>query len=616
MARPGLRGHELNRCSIILKGILFASFAPLQAAAPPGISVWDTVEPSGGSHKPEILERKEGWRRISRDERGAAFQGDAVLTNGRVLLVFPRRRPAVEVYSEGAGPPVFRAELQLLSTGGSPAASLEGITVRENTRSAARLEASYRTMEDRPVTAMFRLKRGGVQLEAEPVAGAEILRVKFYCRFAILPDFFADDILVDPRRVPLRSIELPSEHFLLHLSEEGQVIVMCVYENREQEVRLQLSGMDEERAIAGSEIHFGKGGKIWVALLESPQIWHALEIRPDDAKKVQRLHWNMPFAAQWRIDFTRTNGLTDSWEMLLPEKSGGGYRKPSWLGGWAPRVPPDRKRWTTVLGWFQYPFWIDRKGRGHIQPLKHRELSFEGPAVIYPINRTEETPIDTYTVVDIVRNCLGVGPCEYILKVEGQKQEMKGRATCTARDALVAIYKKNEQKQKRKEVEAALDDALTFVTHIRDRIARYVGFGYKIRAYLAEQKRAHPELGKPISELDEIARELETRFSNRRKKIKTPDHVTEMNEDFRRNLIAYDGPDIMERLKKYTDALTQIGANQDELVGECRWVVRSLRQRAGILMALDPGFSRIAEEVRARAQEVLLNPATYEGARH
>ena len=62
--------------------------------------------------------------------------------------------------------------------------------------------------------------------------------------------------------------------------------------------------------------------------------------------------------------------------------------------------------------------------------------------------------------------------------------------------------------------------------------------------------------------------------------------------------------------------LVVVGDNQDELSGELRWVVKTLRQRAGILMALDPRVTPIASEIRARTQEVLRNPAWHEGARH
>ena len=63
-------------------------------------------------------------------------------------------------------------------------------------------------------------------------------------------------------------------------------------------------------------------------------------------------------------------------------------------------------------------------------------------------------------------------------------------------------------------------------------------------------------------------------------------------------------------------ALVVIGDNQDELSAECRWALKTLRQRAGILLALDPRVAPIAAEIRVRTQEALRNPAGHEGARH
>jgi len=98
--------------------------------------------------------------------------------------------------------------------------------------------------------------------------------------------------------------------------------------------------------------------------------------------------------------------------------------------------------------------------------------------------------------------------------------------------------------------------------------------------------------------------------------IKTPEHVAQMNEDFRRQVRDDDSPDALKRCKEYALALVDIGGSQDELVGECRWVVKSLRQQAGILLALDARMAPIASEIRARTQEALHNPANHEGARH
>src|SRR5262249_25874906 len=158
------------------------------------------------------------------------------------------------------------------------------------------------------------------------------------------------------------------------------------------------------------------------------------------------LNWKMPFTAQWRVNFPRANDLTDSWAMLLQERPNAQFVKPSSLGGEEDHIPASRKRWNTVLGTFTYPCWSDSEGKGFLQPLKKSKvLKFEGTMVLYPINRVAKTPIDAFTVVDVMRSTLGVGPCQHILDVEGQKSEYRGMATCETRDRLTAMYEKKKQ---------------------------------------------------------------------------------------------------------------------------------------------------------------------------
>jgi hypothetical protein len=302
--------------------------------------------------------------------------------------------------------------------------------------------------------------------------------------------------------------------------------------------------------------------------------------------------------------------------MLLQEKKNSKYVKPSWLGGTEEKLGLNRRRWNTFLDTFPYPCWSDHEQQGYVQPLEKEAFRFQGPAVLYPVNRVKQTPLDVYTVVDIMRNTLGVGPCEHILDVEGQKTDHKGRPTCGVQWYLEEIYGAKQQKQKRAELEKHLNDALAFVTHIRSRIMRYVEFAHRMREYLAAQKKAHPELSKSIAELDGIVEQIDTHVAPEVAKIQKPDFVAELNADFRKNIMDYEGSDALDRVKKYCKVLTDIGGNQDELVGESRWVARTLRQRAGIMVALDPRLAPIANEIRARTQEVLRNPAGYEWSRH
>jgi hypothetical protein len=589
-----------------------------------GIASWDTGLSSAEPLSPEVLAAKAGWTAIPRDQAVPAFKGDAVVGNGRILVVARKRSPAIEVYSLSAGKAVSRARLTLQAAGSDGALRLERAALVENGKGAAVLEAFFKTAKGADASAKVRLKRGDVAVETSPGAGAERLRVECPTRFAVLPDFFADDVLIDARKIPIASTEVPSENFLMHLLGSGEAIAMAISESREQEFRLTLAGEREKRMITGSEIAFGGKKKIWLALLEGPGIWHSVDLKREDAQKIIPLEWTMPFVAQWRVDFSRPNDLVDGWDMLLQKKKGHDYIKPAWLGGAAEEgVDVDtRKRFTEVLGFFPYPCWSDHERRGFIQPLEVKTrtkfvslLTYEGPMVLYPLNRLKETPPEAFTVVDAARNALGMGPCEYILDVENQKQEYKGQATCPTREALIAIYEKGQQKAKREEIEKRLKDAHDFVAHIRGRIALYIDFARKVREYLAAQKKARPELKDPIGELEKIAEEMDARFAEREERIKTPAFVAQMNEDFRKNVLDAEGPEALERCKKYAEDLVRIGGNQDKLVSECRWVARTLRQRAGLLVAVDPRLDAVAGEVRARAQEVLRNPSMHERAR-
>ncbi len=326
------------------------------------------------------------------------------------------------------------------------------------------------------------------------------------------------------------------------------------------------------------------------------------------------LDWAAPFPCMWRVDWQTSDKLASSWEMIMAN-AGGSFDKPAMWGDGGGRVPRNRVCWATVLGSYVYPCWLDQSGQGFLQPMA-APLRFVGPAVIYPINRLKKTPLDQFSVVDIVKNTLGVGPCQYILDVEGQGSSKKGIATCATRDELQAIYKANRQKQRRADVERLLNEVVVFVKHIRGRIEEYSAFNEGMRQYIAEQKKTHPEALAFLTEMEKITTELHDSIAVRKENIKTPQYVVDLTEDFRRNLLDAEGPEAIKECTRITEAIVQVGGNQDELVGECRMHVKVLRQRAGMAMATNPAAAEVAKEIRDRTQKILRNALSYEHARH
>src|SRR5262249_39097744 len=73
------------------------------------LAVWDTGAASAVPLAPEAIEQKTGWSQIANNQMAPAFRGDAVISNGRVLVVARHQGTGVELYSLGLGKPVWRA---------------------------------------------------------------------------------------------------------------------------------------------------------------------------------------------------------------------------------------------------------------------------------------------------------------------------------------------------------------------------------------------------------------------------------------------------------------------------------------------------------------------------
>ena len=574
---------------------------------------------------------------LEEDDCGHRFAGCPVLMNDKIVAVVGKDAPEVAVYSRQPSGVKLCARLRPICDGGTEL-TRTSVATGQNSRSAVAIEVEFRTPHKGSRRITYELDAGAAFVKTTAGEGIEALRVKAPCRFAVLPDFFGDDILVDAAAIPVGRAELPSENFLLQMIPGGDAIVMTVSESRASDVAVTLSD-PAPRQIAAADVCYGKKPHIWVAVLADRGIWHEHAVALADAGKTVGLGWKMPFPALWRVDWSTVDKMTESWEMLL-EQPGGKYVMQGWFGQnesegqsfgkeFGPRDwnKPGRKRWNPVLGGFSFPCWVQSDGLGFLQPLQQRRYSeggpvynFAGPVVVYPLDRAKAsplaTPLDKLTVVDLVRDTLGVGPCQYILDLEGQKRNSRGVATCYARDVVNAIYQEGTQLEKRAEIEEQLDAAVAFISNVRERIDLYVQFGHTTSDYLRQQKRRDPRCGPFCDELLAITKRLDQLFDEKRESIRTPALARQCAEDFRRKLLTATGKDAYQRCAAQMAIFTSIGGAQDGLVASCRMIVKTLRQRAGIALAVNPELKDVAAEIRARTQAMLRNPTPYEAPRH
>src|SRR5438105_4313958 len=103
---------EIFRHLAIVSALALASgtsLAQTNAERPlSGLSAWDTGLASPGPLSPESIERKHGWRPIAGTESTRAFEGDAVIANGRILSVARKLGVGIELYSLKSGTPIYR----------------------------------------------------------------------------------------------------------------------------------------------------------------------------------------------------------------------------------------------------------------------------------------------------------------------------------------------------------------------------------------------------------------------------------------------------------------------------------------------------------------------------
>ena len=619
---------------MICTATVWLTAAPAPAAEP-FTRLYDAPAETVAALSEKGLAEKQGWAAVREGDTDHRFQGAAVFMNDKIVAVLRGDASDVDLYSRQTEGLKRCARLQPLGRDGA-VMKRASLAIRTNTPDGVSLDVALASPGETPCHVAYAMTVGGAFLRTT-AAGVAKLRVRAPCRFAVMPDFFGDDIVVDAEAVPVARADLPAENFLMHMLHGGEAILMTVSASRETDIGVTLSE-NGPRQVVSSDIAYGKPD-VWVAVLAGQGTWHERAVAPADAGKVLDLDWRMPFQALWRVDWRAADGLTDSWQMWLQHPDGKYVMQP-WFGQdaglgqdfgeeFGPRDwnKPGRKRWNPVLGSFQYPCWVDRDGRAYLQPLTKRRYvergevcNFNGPVLLYPLDRVREapfrTPIERLTVVDLVRATLGVGPCQYILDLEGQKRQAEGVATCYARDVINAIYKEGTQLQNGPVIEKQLDAAVAFIRNVRERIDEYVVFGHRTAAYLQEQKRLHPEQAAFCDELLAIDARLDEFFQSRKERIHTPEYAEQVCRDFRRDLLTDTGDDAYETCKARMKIITGIGGVQDGLVATCRMIVKTLRQRCGIAMTTHPEVKATAAELRARTRKMLRNPTAYEAPQH
>ena len=148
------------------------------------------------------------------------------------------------MYARGAKAYQFRAGL---APAGAADAKLSAVSIVENNPGEVVVDAEFAAKDAAKAVVRFALPIGQAFVRTEARQGVKALAVDAPCRYLVLPDFFADDIVIDASELPVASAELPSENFLIQLLPGGESLLMTVLNTREQDAVVQL----DQEVLAG-----------------------------------------------------------------------------------------------------------------------------------------------------------------------------------------------------------------------------------------------------------------------------------------------------------------------------------------------------------------------------
>jgi hypothetical protein len=265
-----------------------------------------------------------------------------------------------------------------------------------------------------------------------------------------------------------------------------------------------------------------------------------------------------------------------------------------------------------LYGHVVWPCWFE--GEGGFVHLARRFLKVKGPmelVLVYPSDRNSRTPLTALTPVDVMRNTLGVGPCEYVLDREG----LQGRSTNTGRknfgrgvcDTTVPIeYLFIERLQKRESVLVGhlLDDILADNVAINARVLEFRRFGDELAALAKTMPRESAAASQLLDEAEKTAKEIEALYQEKLPIIKNPARAALVAGRIR-ELASQEDSENLGECKTLTYELRDIAGTQHTMIGDYRVMVKRLRQEAGICGTEDAAAAKTAEKIRKLAVQVL-----------
>jgi hypothetical protein len=520
----------------------------------------------------DALPSSEGWTQVAEGDLEHVFQGDAVVSNDRIVLAVRKGSAGAELYAKATEGLRLRAVIGPRAGAGD--AVVSAVQVTESSAGAVAVGVGFRTAEGPGVRLSFRVTTGDVKVEVRLLEGSGSLAVRGDIRYAVVPDFFGDDMAFAPDDWTRSRVGMPAENFFAALVGGSDCILMCVWESAGRDADLVLGERDGRRVIESCEVDSPPQAKAWVAVLEGPGIWRAADLGAGGAGAEVALDWQRPFPARWRGDLVGEGGVAQSYDLAEEAAPAGGPSEPA-SRTCACRVQDGR----TLVG-------IPEDAA----VLPGRLL------LIYPIDRDRTTPLNVFCPVDILRSALGVGPCQYILATEGLDPGTHP-TPADVTDWVEKQFKRGRSGSQAEAIRERLDQMVEHVAHTQERIERYAAFAEEVRRLCAGAQGDASSAA-----LRRTADGMADAVARGRAATGAAERVRGLAD----KMVALIGaPDVQAEVERLGRELRAVGLAQDGTLARCRMAVRWMRQQSRMAPEGGAGPAELAGKVRALAEEML-----------
>lgn len=578
--------------------ILLITMARMSLAqSPANVVIWDTQ-----SHFTEAVDvrGRAAWKAVPTDlltletdpakafsdpgyyGREYVFAGDAVVENGYFTAVFWSAKGRLAIYSK-TDPRQEVMGIALLH------ANADHCTILRNTGGEAALEI----LSGKDLSAVMAFDRTEI-LSIKPSENAKGIRVQSSIDYGVAPDFIGDDLIIAPAQYPSAgTLNVPAESlFLGLLTGESRVLAMTWPPGKQQ---MQLGLVTPQQGTRRIEsIEFETDGQsVYLALLESPGIWHREPLTASFLEKDVTTAWKRPFAARW-ITQLEESGL----KATFPFRQAKG------------------QIWRGVPGMYTYPVWFD--GDKACYRLSKKVMP-RGESLIYFLEG-QDSPIPMSTPVEIMKTTLGRQACDSILDLPGRRlrthhrragEGIRRACTCGCTEAIEAVFNAGQEVEKSQYIEGAVGDMVYFVTKHLERIDEYRAFADDMVKFLRASGKSSPKLTPFLDNLEQIAIQIPGQYDVQKENLKSLAYADELAA----KTIALTRKKDPKNLQTCLDLGKEwrgMGGAQDGLVAEYHIIVRRLFQEAGNSCMPQPTTVELAKEIRSRCRQCLRNPDGYE----